>query len=339
MHRRAYKEAEAVARIVNLQYVKTVRVKGKTYLYFDTGDKKKRYVRLPDAGSMDFGTKYAAYLGVRRKREKLKSIITFVELASRYQLSDKFRKRSQGTQRTYLSYIVRMMDMFKDWPATDIDRADIRALIADLPPAAQIMQLAVAKNIFGFGVNTDLITENPVKDIKIDHESAPHEPWPEAVIEKALQGPVRLPVALLYYTGQRISDVCRMRWSDIEDGVITVEPQKTLRFRKVLYIPIHDRLQAILNETPRSLTTIVCKANGQPYTPSALRKVLQKHVGNQVPHGLRKNAVNALLEAGCSASEVSSITGQTMLIVEHYAAKRNNRKIAKNAMSKWNANK
>lgn len=40
-----------------------------------------------------------------------------------------------------------------------------------------------------------------------------------------------------------------------------------------------------------------------------------------VPHGLRKNAVNALLEAGCTIAEVSAITGQTHQVVEHYAAK------------------
>lgn len=47
-------------------------------------------------------------------------------------------------------------------------------------------------------------------------------------------------------------------------------------------------------------------------------------------------AWNALLEAGCSTGEVSSITGQTLQVVEHYAAKRDNRKMAKKAIGKWN---
>lgn len=320
---------------IGLKYVKATRAKGKQYLYFDTGDGKARYIRLPDAGSPDFGTKYAAYLGVRTKRQNLKTIMTFKQLASRYQLSPKFLGRSQGTQRTYLPYIVRMIDMFNDWPATDIDRADIRTLLADLSPGAQIMQLAVAKNIFGFGVNNDLIEGNPTKDIKIDHESTPHEPWPQEAIEKALRGEMRLAVALLYFTGQRIGDVCKMRWSDIDDGVITVVQQKT---GKELYVPLHNRLEAILAETTRSLTTIVCKPNGKPFTPSMMRRAIKADVGDVVIHGLRKNAVNALLEAGCSAAMVSAITGQTMQIVEQYALKRNNRKLAKTAMGKWNNN-
>ena len=56
-----------------------------------------------------------------------------------------------------------------------------------------------------------------------------------------------------------------------------------------------------------------------------------------VPHGLRKNAVNALLEAGCTIAEVSAITGQTHQVVEHYAAKVNRRKLGKSAIVKFEA--
>jgi predicted transcriptional regulator len=56
-----------------------------------------------------------------------------------------------------------------------------------------------------------------------------------------------------------------------------------------------------------------------------------------VPHGLRKNAVNTLIEAGCTVGEVSAITGQTLAMVEHYAKQRNNLKLAKRAMGKWEA--
>jgi len=52
-------------------------------------------------------------------------------------------------------------------------------------------------------------------------------------------------------------------------------------------------------------------------------------------HGLRKNAVNALLEAGCSTAEVSAITGQSLQVVEHYARGRDERALARAAMAKW----
>ncbi len=50
---------------------------------------------------------------------------------------------------------------------------------------------------------------------------------------------------------------------------------------------------------------------------------------------LATNAVNALLEAGCTIAEVSAITGQTHQVVEHYAAKVNRRKLGKAAIVKF----
>jgi len=54
-------------------------------------------------------------------------------------------------------------------------------------------------------------------------------------------------------------------------------------------------------------------------------------------HGLRKSAVVFLLEAGCSTAEVSSITGQSMQMVEHYAKEVNQPKLARSGMLKWEA--
>ena len=54
-----------------------------------------------------------------------------------------------------------------------------------------------------------------------------------------------------------------------------------------------------------------------------------------MPHGLRKNAVMAMLEAGCKISEAASITGQTFAMVEHYAARLNKRKMAESAVRKF----
>jgi hypothetical protein len=50
---------------------------------------------------------------------------------------------------------------------------------------------------------------------------------------------------------------------------------------------------------------------------------------------LRKNAVNALLEAGCTPHETASITGQSVQMVEHYAKKVSQKKLGKSAMLKF----
>ena len=51
-------------------------------------------------------------------------------------------------------------------------------------------------------------------------------------------------------------------------------------------------------------------------------------------HGLRKNAVNMLLEAGCTEAEVSAIVEMSEQMVRHYSKDVNKRRLAVNAMKK-----
>ena len=51
-------------------------------------------------------------------------------------------------------------------------------------------------------------------------------------------------------------------------------------------------------------------------------------------HGLRKNAVNVLLEVGCTEDEVSAIVEMSPQMVRHYARDVNKRRLAVNAMKK-----
>jgi integrase len=68
------------------------------------------------------------------------------------------------------------------------------------------------------------------------------------------------------------------------------------------------------------------KSHGRPWR-------LSKKAGI-VFHGLRKSAVVFLLEAGCTDAEVSSISGQSRQMVEHYARRVNQKKQAASAILK-----
>jgi len=63
----------------------------------------------------------------------------------------------------------------------------------------------------------------------------------------------------------------------------------------------------------------------------------QKRVGvfGNPFHGLRKNAVSALFEAGCTPQEVMAITGHTTLeMINHYGKGANQKRLAQAAMDK-----
>jgi integrase len=114
--------------------------------------------------------------------------------------------------------------------------------------------------------------------------------------------------------------------------------QKTRRHIEVAILP---ELAERLRGQPKVSTTILVNANGKPWSQDGLRAKLQawaKERGHKVvPHGLRKNAVNALLEAGCTAAEVSGITAQSMGMIEHYARGVNSKALGQAAIIKLDA--
>lgn len=328
-------------------FVKRVTSRGKEYEYFDTGQivaGKRIYRKLPRKSDPSYGGVYASLLAARTSRAAAKSHTTMADLSRAYQKSDKFTKRSDSTQYTYLRYLMRIEAEMGDAPVEEIERSDIVALLDKMAatPGAAKMVLAVMQNLMRFALVREWIKLDPTDGIEPGEKSEEeHEPWDETLIEAALvDSQVGLAVALLYYTGQRIGDVCKMRWSDIRDGYIYVRQQKT---GKELDIRIHTALGAKLDAEPRNALTILYGRNGRPMKVEALRRRLQKFAADRgfkiVPHGLRKNAVNALLEAECSVGEVSSITGQSLQMVEHYARRRNNKRMGSAAVLKWEGTK
>lgn len=328
-----------------LEHVKTVFRNGKAYLYFNTGMKNERgnviYTRLPDPKDHKFAASYAAAKGALTRRKNKTKERRIIDLVEAYQRSPKFTNRAESTRKLYSIYLRKFVEMAGNAPVTGIERRDIRAFLDKMgSTSVQQAALKVVRVLFVFAARNDWRDSDPTLHIEIDHESTPHKAWPDALLQEALQDPaIALPVALLYYTGQRIGDVVAMRWSDIRGDEISVVQDKT---SLALTIALHRDLAALLAKEERGLTTILRKDNWEAFSEDGIRQRLQKWAkarGHKVvPHGLRKNAVNTLLEVGCTVAEVSSITGQSLQMVEHYARERDNRLLAKRAMTRWENN-
>lgn len=329
-----------------IQYVKRTKAKGRLYYYFDTGQTdengKHIWTRLPDPKDRAFGATYAALLGHRSRRENVTAEVTVAKLIDLYQASAQFEKRRPATQRVYRIYQAEMVDQLGTGPAQRVERKDIVLMLdkmADRPGAAN-MVLKTCSAAWTWGRKRGHISNNPFTDID-PMEGGEYQPWPEIVLNAALacdDDKVRLAVHLLYYTAQRIGDVAAMRWRDIDGERIVMTQDKT---GKELEIPIHSELAKELERHPRSLSTIL---GDEPtkYRIDRLRSDIQSFCAalgvKVVPHGLRKNAVNALLEAGCSAAETAAISGQSLAMVEHYAKRRSQSKLGKAAILKWQRN-
>jgi integrase len=332
-------------------HVKRTRAKGRVYLYFRTGrldaKGKEILIRLPGPKDPGFGDAYAALLAARSRRESTAAAtaeLTITGLCDLYERSPKFGTLADGTKRLYgysLAYLKRMLPTA---PAGLLERSDIARLVdgrADQPGAANSL-LRTTAAMFKWARERGHVANDPCRDVA-ELPTGEHEPWPVRILEAALAAGddrVRLATHLLLYTAQRIGDVVRMRWTDIEDGRIAVTQQKTGR---QLSIMMHTALRLELERHGGRLGYILPGPRAGPISAVALRESLQAFAADMgarvVPHGLRKNAVNALLEAGCSAAETASISGQSLAMVEHYAKARNQKVLGDAAVLKWQGHK
>jgi len=350
-------------RRAKLPFVKRVTAKGRRYEYFDTGAKNAKgkpiYKRLPARDDPGFGNAYASLMAGRSRRANVARQLGIRQLVAQFIDSPEFDDLAEGTRKTYSVYLKVIAEKLHPAPAAEVERADVlrlrQAVMADARAkgrrgtgAANGLKRTV-QALYKWARHAELVgvDVDPAKRIAL-FDSEDHEPWPEELLNAALTDPdagIRLPVALLYYTALRIGDGCLLRWDAIsaEAGgrrVIVVRPQKGRRRKQELAIPVHRDLDAELAKVRSKGLTIIADGQGRPLDPDdVLRPRLQAWAAERghkiVPHGLRKNAVNALLEAGCSVAETAAISGQSLALVEHYAKRRNNRKLGAAAILHW----
>lgn len=334
--------------MAKLKWIHHKTAKGKAYVYFDTGalndNGGKILKRLPSERSPEFPRAYSLAYEQRTKRAKEPAVSrTFDGLMRLFEKSPEFRDKAKNTQRSYLLYLNRVSALLRDRegnsvPAEDLTPQDVTTIrdhLADGHGANQAVRSIGALYAWGMKPGRGHVTHNPARGIPFLDEGE-HEPWPEWLIEEALADPiVRKEVALLYFTGQRIGDVVRMQWSDIKNGMIEVRQQKT---GTPLLIAMLPELLGIVQAIDLRGFTVLTHSGGGAWSTSGLRQHIQRWAKERgqkvVPHGLRKNAVNALLEAGCSAAEVNAITGQDLKTIEHYAKKRDRSKLSTAAVLK-----
>jgi len=310
--------------IPKLDYVKFTRAKGHLYAYFRTG----RYVQgrevrasLPPFGTAEFYSSYGSFKGARSKREHVAP--TFASVSRLYQLSDDWNEKAANTKALYAASLAKVEEDMGDLMLHQITRGLIYEALDVIPGAAtRNLYVAVIGNVFRFARRREMTTAEPTKDIP-KFKTGEHAPWDAELLKAALAAEddrVRLAVHLLYFTGQRIGDALKMRWSDIRGDKIPLVQEKT---GKTLLIHVHRDLAAELAQTAKRGLTIVAQPNGKPYAIGTIREAIQAWAApaKVVPHGLRKNAVIALLEAWATIPEVQAVTGQSVEMVMHYAAK------------------
>jgi integrase len=299
-----------------------------------------RYVPLPEPDDPEF---HAAYDAAKRG-PRVVGKRTIDALIASYRRTAAFAAKADRTRQDYDKVLAYLAEKIGGRDVSVITRpAILEAMERNRHRARFANYIAqVASILCEHAVDLGWLRQNPVKGVKLLKLGEGHKVWPAGAIaayREHATGNALLIFELCLGTGQRIGDVLRMRWSDIEDGAIRVKQGKT---GNELWIPITPRLGRVLDAAPRGLHIV-----GGGFVPLSYRRA--SYAVEQVRsdrglsaftiHGLRHSTAAELAEAGCTDAQIAAVTGHKSLrMVAKYRAGSDQKRLAKEAMGKREQN-
>lgn len=271
---------------------------------------------------------------------------TLAEVIRTYLASDKFKRLAPSTQTGYRIYLAlaERPDTLGAMEVIEVRPSVVQRFLDGLAhkPGAQARARVALKAMSKWAVTRDLLPFPITYGVEVVGDEGHHIPWSDdqvaIAVEHARPEISRL-VTLQSCTGQRGSDLVKMRWSEIEtvQGTpgIHVKQQKT---GLKLWVPFLPELQDALAKWERAPGFILLRENGQPWTRPRLMSYAWTRERNKNPHlrahrglvlhGLRGHAVVRLRRAGLSALQVADMVGMSVQMIERYCALANQQQSA-----------
>jgi integrase len=279
----------------------------------------------------------------RRRRRTIEG--TFAPVIRSYLYSDKFKSLADGTQKLWrdMLSLAELPEALGTIPVEVIRPALVQAFLDSLARTpgrqknARTALLAVEK----YALVRDLLPYPIMTGTEIIGLHGGHDPWSDAMVNLALssaRGNWPRVIVLGVHTGQRGSDIVRMRWSDIEeqDDPTTGERREGINVKQKktgirLWIPFTRELtEAATGWTKKPPFYLVLKPSGKPYTRNQLSERWNDERDNNpalapikeaglVLHGLRSTAVVRARKAGATVLQISSMFGMSEPMVARYS--------------------
>ena len=262
---------------------------------------------------------------------------SFATVVRAYLASPKFKALQPATQANYRQYlrIAEHPDVLGTLPVGVIRPALVQGFLDGLAdrPGAQSQARVAIKAVERWAVVRDLLPFPITTGTEIIGSDGGHKPWTDAQVAAAehfARPEISRMITLAANTGQRGSDLFRMRWSDIEDvdgrPGINVTQRKTGR---QIWIPMTQSLMAAVAGWERRPAPLLLKPSGQHWgTRNALTMAwTRERDGNPhisvicsglVLHGLRATACVRLRRAGATPQQIADMVGLSVQMVERY---------------------
>lgn len=262
---------------------------------------------------------------------------TFAAVIRAFTASDKFKKLADATRVSY-AYAYRFAELPETLgtvPVEEIRPALVQGFLdgfADRPATQKTVQTAL-KALEKWALVRDLLPYPITTGTEAVGSEGGHEPWTDeqvALAEQHAKPHLSRIITLAANTGQRGSDLVRMRWTDIEtyEGRpgINVSQRKT---GLVIWVPMTQELMGAVRTWDRRPGFLILKEDGKPFTrPQLSDQWLRERDGNPLlvslakaglsMHGLRATAVVRLRRAGASTGQIADMVGMSEPMVNRY---------------------
>jgi integrase len=282
---------------------------------------------------------------MRRKSRRI-ATGSFASVIRAFMCSPKFDALSRSTRVSWAHYLS-IAELPETLGAISVDvirPALVQAFLDGFAdrPGAQRSALIAIKAVEKWALVRDLLPFPITHGCEIIGSSGGHKPWTDEqvdLVERCARPEISRAVTLLANTGQRGSDVIRMRWSDIEDvdghPGINVVQQKTGRR---LWVPFTPALIAKIAVWERRPTVMLLRSDGTPFPSRGhltgawdREKASNPEIAqcsDLVLHGLRATAVVRLRRAGAKGTQIADMIGMSVPMVERYCRFADQRKSA-----------
>jgi len=191
-----------------------------------------------------------------------------------------------------------------------------------IKPATVNRELDTLKSMLAKAVEWQKLLDSPargVKRLKVDNRRTRILTEEEQVrLIEGCPGKLRPVVTLALTTGARAGELLKVRWDDIEDGMITLLETKNGRARR---IPVSPAIRAVLEAKPRIYPWVFTNKRAKtpkPYTVNGVAHVFNRAVqragittGDVTLHTLRHTALSRMIAEGHDDYTVMEISGHS----------------------------
>ena len=243
----------------------------------------------------DAENKYTLFLLDREEKEKERKCTPFSKWADEwlYTYKEPDVKGSTFGSTYQRPVILHLIPYFKDKPLQSITQADIKAYFnANKERSLSALQkdFLCLKGIFESAIDNDMLFKNPCRNVKFKstHEKEKKRTYSKSTVDKlcAIEHKYALIVNMLLTLGLRASELCGLKWENIDFGIKTVLINNTITQERgsiyegkpktansVRVLPLNDKVTALLQNTPKTGSYVFTK-DGKKITPNQLYVML-----------------------------------------------------------------